>query len=188
MRKLYKNMVVYNSPECQVFVEQTFQKPRKDRCLQTDNTDYSSESLPDTKVTATLVQRWITAFNAHDVERIAELYAEDAELFDSGMRRPRQGCHEIASWFVQRFRHMPTIQYTPLHSFFNETEGIIHWLTRGDTPPLLRQRWLVRPFEVDGVSIFRVEHGLICWQHGYYDHLQIVEKVVPPSRWLPLKL
>src|SRR5262249_11669463 len=36
MRKLYKNMVVYNSPECQVFVEQTFQNSgRIDVCKQT---------------------------------------------------------------------------------------------------------------------------------------------------------
>jgi hypothetical protein len=33
-----------------------------------------------------------------------------------------------------------------------------------------------------------MEHGLISWQHGYYDHLQVVEKVLPPLRWLPLKL
>jgi hypothetical protein len=134
------------------------------------------------------VNCWIAAFNSHNAEQIVELYAEDAELFDSGMRHPRKGRHEITSWFVQRFRHMPTIQYTPLQSFFNEREGTIHWVARGYTPPPLRQRWLVRPFEVDGVSIFRVDHGLISWQHGYYDHLQIVEKVLPPLRWLPLKL
>jgi uncharacterized protein (TIGR02246 family) len=156
--------------------------------LQTDNADYASKPPPNTKAISTLVHHWIAAFNSHDAERIVELYAENAELFDPGMRRPRKGRHEIRSWFVQRFRHMPTIQYTPLQSFFNETEGTIHWITKGHTPPLLRQRWLVRPFEVDGVSIFHMEHSLISWQHGYYDHLQVVEKVLPPLRWLPLKL
>ncbi len=117
-----------------------------------------------------------------------ELYAEDAELFDSGMRHARKGRHEIARWFVQRFRQMPTIEYTLLQSFLNEREGTIHWLVRGQTPPLLQQHWLTRPFEIDGISLFRVEQGLICWQHGYYDHLYLVEKVLPPLRWFPFRL
>lgn len=156
--------------------------------MHTDSNEYDLGLAPDTKVISALVHRWIAAFNSHDVERIVELYADDAELFDPGMRRPRLGRYEIRTWFLQRFRHMPTIQYTPQQSFFKEREGAVCWITRGHTPPLLRQRWLVRPFEVDGVSVFRVDHGLISWQHGYYDHLQIVEKVFPPLRWLPLKL
>ncbi len=138
-------------------------------------------------ILSTLLNRWIAAFNAHDVEQIVALYAKDAELFDTGMRRPRKGHDEIAYWFAQRFQQMPTIQYTPTKSFFNEGEAAIYWITRGHTPPILRQRWLSRPFQVDGVSIFLVRSGLIHWQHGYYDHLQIVEKVLPALRWLPLK-
>lgn len=153
--------------------------------MQTDNTDYALEPPPDISI---LVHRWIAAFNSHDVERIVELYADDAELFDTGMRRPRKGHQEISSWFVQRFRHMPTIQYTPLQSFFNEKEGTTQWIARGRTPALLWQRWLTRPFEIDGISIFRTDHGLISWQHGYYDHIYMAEKVFPPLKWLPLKL
>jgi uncharacterized protein (TIGR02246 family) len=156
--------------------------------LQTDPNEHDSSPTLDTKLISRLTNRWVAAFNAHDVESIVELYAENAELFDSGMRYPRKGRHQIRSWFVQRFRQMPTIQYTPIEYFFNETEGTIHWLARGHTPPILGQRWLVRPFEVDGVSIFHMDDGLITWQHGYYDHLQTLEKVLPLLRWLPLKL
>ncbi len=156
--------------------------------MQTDSNEHDLESAPHTKVISTLVSRWIAAFNAHDAERIVELYTEDAELFDTGMKRPRKGRHEIRAWFVQRFQQMPTIQYTPLENFFNESEATVHWLAQGQTPPVLRQRWLIRPFEVDGVSIFRIDHGLISWQHGYYDHLQIVEQVLPPLKRLPWKL
>jgi uncharacterized protein (TIGR02246 family) len=135
-----------------------------------------------------LVNSWITAFNAHNVEQIVALYAEDAELFDTGMKHARKGHTEITRWFTQRFQQMHTIQYTPTQHFFNEQEAAICWLASGHTPPLLRQRWLSRPFQVDGVSIFRVRSGLIYWQHGYYDHLRIVEQVLPPLKWLPLKL
>ena len=157
--------------------------------LQTNSDDCGpGGASPGREEISTLVNSWITAFNAHDVERIIALYAEDAELFDTGMKHARKGHSEITSWFTQRFRQMRTIQYTPTQTFFNEKEVAICWLARGHTPPILRQRWLSRPFQVDGVSIFLVRSGLIHWQHGYYDHLRIVEQVLPPLKWLPLKL
>jgi ketosteroid isomerase-like protein len=39
----------------------------------------------------TLVNQWIEAFNGHNVPAIVSLYTEDAELYDSGMKRPRRG-------------------------------------------------------------------------------------------------
>jgi hypothetical protein len=38
-----------------------------------------------------LVNQWVEAFNAHDVSSIVALYADDAQLFDSGMKHPRRG-------------------------------------------------------------------------------------------------
>jgi uncharacterized protein (TIGR02246 family) len=150
--------------------------------------DRPKEISPNGEAISALVNSWIAAFNAHNVERIVTLYAEDAELFDTGMRHARKGRNEITSWFTQRFQQMHTIQYTPTQFFFNGQEAAVCWIARGHTPPLLRQRWLSRPFQVDGVSIFLVRSGLIHWQHGYYDHLGIVEQVLLPLKWLPLKL
>jgi uncharacterized protein (TIGR02246 family) len=154
--------------------------------LQTDN-DKVGEASRNEKVVSTLTQRWIDAFNAHDVTLIIALYGEDAELFDTGMKHARKGRSEITDWFTRRFQQMPTIQYTPTQFFFQEDKAAVCWIAQGHTPPLLRQRWLSRPFQVDGVSIFLIQSGLISWQHGYYDHLQIAERVIPPLRWLPLK-
>jgi steroid delta-isomerase-like uncharacterized protein len=137
---------------------------------------------------AQLVQRWIEAFNAHDAQRIVALYAEDAELYDSGMRRVRRGKAEITRWFTLRFQQMPGIQYLPGNFFLRENEAVISWIAQGKTPALLRQRWLSRPFQVEGVSVFRIQPDVIVWQHGYYDHLHVAESVLPFLRWLPLKL
>ena len=138
--------------------------------------------------TTTLVTRWIAAFNAHDVEQIVALYTDDAELFDTGMKRIRKGRDEIKAWFTQRFQKMSTIQYVPTRSFFHAEEAVICWIANGHTPAILGQRWLARPFQVEGVSVFRLHAGCIQWQHGYYDHLYVVEQVIPPLRWLPLRL
>jgi len=157
--------------------------------LQTNSEMWQPEEASyDTDIIAALIQQWMSAFNSHNVENIVALYAEDAELFDSGMRRARKGRDEIRGWFTQRFQQMPTIQYKPTRFFFHNQDAAISWVAQGRTPAFLHQRWLSHPFEVDGVSIFRVHAGRIAWQHGYYDHLHIAERVIPPLRWLPLKL
>ncbi len=131
------------------------------------------------------VSAWIEAFNAHDVAAIVALYADDAELFDSGMKRPRRGRAEIESWFARRFSSMPAITYTPSDCTIMQEDRIaVAWTTRGRGPRLLGQPWLARPFQVDGVSIFTLRAALIARQRGYYDHLAVVEQLVPPLKWL----
>jgi steroid delta-isomerase-like uncharacterized protein len=133
---------------------------------------------------SSLVNEWVEAFNRHDVARIVALYADDAELFDSGMRRPRHGRREIETWFNERFRTMPSITYIPASWLFAEEQVAVYWTTRGRTPRLLGQSWLSRPFQVDGVSVFTIQDGRIAKQRGFYDHLSVVERVLPPLTWL----
>lgn len=136
-----------------------------------------------------LVNRWIEAFNGHDVSTIVGLYADDAELYDSGMKRPRHGRGEIEEWFTTRFRTMPTITYLSSSQMFSETGAAVTWTTRGRIPRILGQKWLARSFQVDGVSIFTLDNGLIQRQRGYYDHLSSLEQILPFLKWvLPRRL
>ena len=136
-----------------------------------------------------LVQRWIEAFNGHDVRAIVALYAGDAELYDSGMRYPRRGKDEIERWFTTRFGTMPSIRYTPKLQIFSEGQAAVTWTVAGKGPRLLGQAWLSRPFAVDGVSIFTLDNGHIQRQHGYYDHLAALEQILPLLKWvLPRRL
>ena len=133
------------------------------------------------------VSQWIEAFNRHDVAAIITLYTEDAELFDAGMKYPRRGRREIERWFSTRFSSMPSLTYSPGQQAFMETEqATITWTVSGHGPRLLGQTWLSRPFRVDGVSVFVLCDGLIRRQHGYYDHLSVLEQLVPPLKWLSL--
>ena len=136
-----------------------------------------------------LVHQWIEAFNAHNVSAIVALYADNAELFDSGMKHPRHGRKEIERWFSTRFQSMPSLTFTPVYQFFNELQVAVTWTAHGRTPRLLGQAWLSRPFQVDGVSIFTLKDGLIQKQRGYYDHLFVLEQILPPLKWiLPVRL
>ncbi|MGH2494537.1 MAG: nuclear transport factor 2 family protein [Ktedonobacteraceae bacterium] len=145
--------------------------------------------MPDIEKNSFLVKRWIDAFNQHRVSDLVALYAQDAELFDSGMKRKRKGHQEISEWFTTRFRVMPTITYTPLDQFVSDEQVAVQWTTHGRIERLLRQKWLARSYKVDGVSIFYFENGLIKKQRGYYDHLSAVEQILPPMKWvLPFRL
>jgi len=153
----------------------------KEKCMSVD------ESTLD--VQRVLVQRWIEAFNGHDVQAIVGLYADDAELYDSGMRYPRRGRGEIERWFTTRFGTMPSIRYTPKSQIFSEGQAAVTWTAAGKSPRLLGQTWLSRPFSVDGVSIFTFGDGCIQRHRGYYDHLTTLEQVLPPLKWvLPRRL
>jgi len=131
------------------------------------------------------VSQWIKAFNAHDVGAMVALYTDDAVLFDSGMKAARRGRGEIERWFTTRFHTMPSIRYVPNGQVFMENgQAAVTWTAHGRGPRLLGQSWLARPFQVDGVSIFTLRDGLICQQRGYYDHLAVVEQILPPLKWL----
>ena len=143
----------------------------------------------DVTMHRTVVNRWIEAFNTHDVAAIVALYANDAELYDSGMKRSRRGRTEIERWFTTRFQSLPSITYTPIYQLFSEDQAAITWTVSGQGPRILGQSWLSRPFQVEGVSIFSLQGGLIENQRGYYDHLSALEQILPPLKWvLPRRL
>ena len=130
------------------------------------------------------VSRWIAAFNAHNVTAIVALYKDDASLFDSGMKRPRQGQSEITNWFTWRFTSMPSISYTP-HGQFVDDDGrlVVRWTARGVGPRL--PGLSSRSFQVEGESRFVLHDRLIADQRGTYDHLSVLRQIIPALQWLP---
>jgi hypothetical protein len=130
------------------------------------------------------VSEWIVAFNTRNLEAIVGLYTDDAELSDSGMKRPRRGKREIENWFRLRFSSMPENVYRPRDKAeMEEGRTVVYWTLHGRGPRLLRQSWLARPFHVDGASYFTLRAGQIYRQRGVYDHLAVLRQILP--FWLP---
>ncbi len=129
-----------------------------------------------------LIDKWIIAFNTHDVATIVSLYMDDAELLDSGMSHPREGRAAIERWFRWRFRSTP-ITYTPVGQASGEDgQVVVSWIARGRGPRAL----LARPFQVAGKSYFTLRDDLMIQkQKGVYDHMSVLKQAVPPLRWLP---
>lgn len=135
-----------------------------------------------------IARAWIAAFNAHDVAAIVALYAPEAILNDSGMKRARHGQQAIEQWFSERFCKVRAIAYQSANELVDGELVAITWTVNGYTPRLLGQRWLERTFSVDGVSVFTIRDNLIVKQRGYYDHLVPVERALPFLRLLPSRM
>lgn len=151
-------------------------------------TDETSDNAALIERQRALVNRWLAAFNAHDVAAIVALYAGDAELFDSGMKRVRRGRSEIEQWFTTRFRTVPSIAYNALSQLVTDGQAVVTWTTSGGSPRMFGLNLLRRSFHVDGVSVFTLRDDLIQSQRGYYDHISVLEQLLPPVKWLVPRL
>jgi steroid delta-isomerase-like uncharacterized protein len=60
-------------------------------------------------------QRAVEAFNAHDADAVADLYAAEGVLHDPQMPAPVRGRDAIRETYVQMFRTFPDIQVTILN-------------------------------------------------------------------------
>lgn len=141
------------------------------------------------QVVEPVVSRWIASFNTHDLETIVSLYLEDAELYDSGMPRPRYGKAEIRRWFSWRFRSTP-ITYLPqtYEPLDEQGKTTVKWIARGRGPRFFGLDRLSLSFQVNGQSEFTLREGMIYRQQGTYDHLAVLRQLLPPLRWLPAVL
>lgn len=65
-----------------------------------------------------IARRWFAAFNAHDLEDLLTLYADDAEHFSPKLkiRRPEthgliRGKDALRGWWRDAFDRLPTLRY-----------------------------------------------------------------------------
>ncbi len=72
---------------------------------------------PNTRI----AERWFAAFNAHDLEALLALYAEDAEHYSPKLklRRPEtggwvRGKAALRDWWQDAFDRLPTLRYEVL--------------------------------------------------------------------------
>jgi limonene-1,2-epoxide hydrolase len=104
-----------------------------------------------------LVQAWVEAFNRADVDALASFYTEDAvnhqvaELAVQGRENIRQ---MFATGFASARMHCI------VENIFEEREwAILEWRD---------------PSGLRGCGFFRVEHGRITFQRGYWDKLSFL--------------
>jgi nuclear transport factor 2 (NTF2) superfamily protein len=100
------------------------------------------------------LERFVTAWNAHDVEAIGALYAEDAIMEDSGLFDGRlNGRDAIKDYYVRQWEQTPQGHQLTHAVGANENQIFVHWeWVPGDDYDGL---------SVEGVSIWTLEDGVM---------------------------
>lgn len=78
----------------------------------------------------TITHHWFAAFNAHDLEKLLALYADDAQHYSPKLklRQPETqglitGKEALRSWWQDSFDRLPTLRYEPT-KFIAEGDSI----------------------------------------------------------------
>jgi len=121
-------------------------------------------------VTVDTLERLVAAFNAHDLDRIMEFFAEDCELFMPRGKEP-SGAHYVGKTAVReglatRFAGTPDVHYGDDRHWVAGDMGVSAWLLTGTTAS-------GEHIKVRGVDLLQFRGGKIVRKDSYW---KIVEK------------
>lgn len=85
--------------------------------------------------TQRIAERWFAAFNAHDLEALLALYADDAEHFSPKLlvRHPMtkgmvRGKDALRGWWRDAFERLPTLRYAPTSFTANDQRVFMEYI------------------------------------------------------------
>ena len=119
-------------------------------------------SMESNKVIA---QRWFAAFNAHDLECLLELYAEDAQHYSPKLkvRQPEtqgliRGKPALRAWWRDAFDRLPSLRYEVIKLTSDEEQVFMEYIRHVEDEEDLR---VGEVLEIRGGVIVasRVYHG-----------------------------
>jgi steroid delta-isomerase-like uncharacterized protein len=117
-----------------------------------------------------VVELWLAAFNACDAEAAAALYAIDAVNTQFAAGPPVVGREQMRAGLREFFRVFPDITTTPVGLYSDGDWSIVEWIGTGTWKgEFLNKVPTGRAYTLRGCGFFRVHHGLIQEQRGYWD-------------------
>ena len=114
---------------------------------------------------ALIAQRWFAAFNAHDLEALLSLYAEDAEHYSPKLKVRRPETHGLISgkealrdWWRDAFQRLPSLRYEVLKLTADDARVFMEYIRHVEGEEELR---VGEVLEIsDGlITASRVYHG-----------------------------
>lgn len=128
-----------------------------------------------------LLQNWIDAFQACDVQRVVACYADDAINFQIAAGEPAIGRDQIEKDMQQFFNAFPDAWSRVENLMGDGDRAAWEWIgggtflgKLGDIEPTNKN------FEIRGCGFFRFRDGLIVEQHGYWDKLSWFSQIGIP--------
>lgn len=121
-------------------------------------------------VTAHTLERFLAAFNAHDLDAIMEFFSDDCEFFMPRGKEPSGtryvGKAAVRAGLATRFAGLPDVHYGDDRHWLAGDLGVSTWLLTGTAPNGEQVR-------VRGVDLLEFRDGKIVKKDSYW---KIVEK------------
>lgn len=122
-----------------------------------------------------IVDGYMAAWNAHDVDKAASFLAEDAVYFDATVGTPQEGRAAARDKVIKVFvGAVPDLTWKMTSAPIVSPDGIaFQWEFAGTNTGAWSAETPAtgKPLKFEGVSFVRVKNGKIVYQGDYYDAL-----------------
>jgi steroid delta-isomerase-like uncharacterized protein len=126
----------------------------------------------------TILEAYFDAFNKHDPEAVAGLFAKGGKYIDSAVSSGVEG-KALEDYLQGHYAAFPDASYQLLTTVA-DTDGLAacEWRFKGtNLGPLGNSPATNRGVEMLGASILRVNGDKIAWLHGYYDRRNLLRQL-----------
>ncbi len=125
-----------------------------------------------------LLERWIAAFQAIDVEAVVGCYADDAVNFQIAAGEPAVGIEKIRADTKEFFTGFPDA-WSRVENLMGDGDWAAwEWIGGGTfSGEFYGNRPTGRTFEIRGCGFFNFKDGKIVLQRGYWDKLSWFKQV-----------
>lgn len=125
-----------------------------------------------------IIDNYFDAFNKHDPEAVAALFARGGTYIDSAVSSGVKG-KALTEYLRGHYAAFPDARYRLVQTIANRN-GLMacEWRFKGtNTGPLGTSPATNRAVEVPGASILQTKGGKIAWLHGYYDRRNLLKQL-----------
>lgn len=128
-----------------------------------------------------LLQNWIDAFQAFDVDAVVACYADDAVNFQIAVGEPAVGIEQIRKDTEEFFKGFPDAWSLVENLIGDGDWAAWEWVGGGTfTGEFYGDQPTGKSFEIRGCGFFNFRDGKIVTQRGYWDKLSWFKQVGLP--------
>jgi steroid delta-isomerase-like uncharacterized protein len=128
----------------------------------------TSEAMPSIEWIRNFTQRWLEAWNSHEVDRLLALMTEDIEYRDDSWHKTMRGHADVREFLEATWRATPDMTFELLTGPYvipGEPRAAFHWRGWGTHSGLLEPPGFAptgRRWELDGVDFHEYRDGRVC--------------------------
>jgi steroid delta-isomerase-like uncharacterized protein len=113
-----------------------------------------------------IIQAWVDAWNAHDPEQVASLFANDATYLDVPFNAKSIGTAQIRAFAAFFISASPDLHIQLVRGVFDDHHGTIEWIFSGTDVSIFGTG---KKYSFAGVTVIDTENNLITSNIDYYD-------------------